>query len=68
MSTTIQISDNTIDVLKRIRQQLNASSYDEAIQQILRDARRQKSMYGYLGKTVSKKELLRDLRDERDRH
>ncbi len=68
MSTTIQVSDATVMVLRRIRQQFNASSYDEAIQHVLRDARRQRSLYGFLGKNISKKQILHGLRDKFDKY
>ncbi len=71
MVTTIQVDEKTILILKKLKEVLAASSYDEAITKIaIKHIRSEKSMAGslkkYTGK-LSKKEILEDLRDKNDR-
>jgi len=68
LTTTIQIDNSTIEALKRIKKREKASSYDEAIKKLL-SITVKGSMAGALArkKNYSKKELLKGLRDERDR-
>ena len=66
MPTTIQINSETLDLLKRFKDSLNAKSYDEVINKILKGGIK-KSMYGALGREKSMKNILRGLRDESDR-
>jgi len=65
MPTTIQIDDRTLKILKKVKEETNASSYDEAINKIVA-MRVKESLGGYLGKKPVK-EILRGLRDEKDR-
>ena len=65
MPTTIQIEDRTLKILKKVKEETNAYSYDEAINKIIA-ARVKEYLGGYLGKRPVK-EILRDLRDEKDR-
>jgi len=70
MPTTIQINESTLELLKKIKRELEASSYDEAISKMVINASRKESMAGYLGKYIgkkSRKEILHDLRDKNDR-
>ncbi|MBI2135334.1 hypothetical protein HYU09_05055 [Candidatus Woesearchaeota archaeon] len=66
MPTTIQIDNETLDLLKRFKNNLNAGSYNDVINAILKGGTK-KSMYGALGKEKNMKNILRGLRDERDR-
>ncbi|MBS3105535.1 hypothetical protein J4234_04715 [Candidatus Woesearchaeota archaeon] len=66
MPTTIQINSETLDLLKKFKGSLNAESYDDVINKILKGGVK-KSMYGALGKEKSMKNILRGLRDESDR-
>ena len=65
MPTTIQIGERTLKILKKVKEETRASSYDEAINKIVA-MRVKESLGGYLGKKPVK-EILRDLRDEEDR-
>ena len=66
MPTTIQINSETLDLLKKFKDSLNAESYDDVINKVLRGGVK-KSMYGALGKEKSMKNILRGLSDESDR-
>ncbi|MBI2572674.1 hypothetical protein HYV86_02340 [Candidatus Woesearchaeota archaeon] len=66
MVTTIQINDDTLNLLRKIKQETNSSSYDEAIRKIAAD-RVKESFAGYLGPKRSSKQILKDLRDKSDR-
>ena len=68
MPTTIQISETTLELLKKLKQELNAPSYDEAIVEITTQRTAKKSMAGSLAKyykNQSIKNILKDLQDER---
>ena len=65
MPTTIQINDRTLKILKKIKEETHSSSYDEAIHNIVL-TRSKESLAGYLGKRPVK-EILKDLRNEKDR-
>lgn len=65
MPTTIQIGERTLKILKKIKEETQASSYDEAINRIVA-TRQSASLAGYLGKRPVK-EILKGLRDEKDR-
>lgn len=66
MPTTIQIDNETLDLLKRFKNSLNADSYNDVINVILKGGVK-KSMYGALGKEKNMKSIARGLRDEQDR-
>ena len=66
MVTTVQIQDETLEVLKKVKAETHASSYDEAIRRIVVYRVKEKSLGGYLGARPSK-QLLKDLRDKHDR-
>lgn len=66
MVTTVQIQDETLELLKKVKAETNSSSYDEAIKKIVLLRVREKSMAGYLG-PKSSKQIMKDLRDKRDR-
>lgn len=71
MVTTIQVDEKTLLILKKLKQELYASSYDEAINKIaLRCLKPEKSMAGSLRKyagELSKSDILNELRDKNDR-
>ena len=66
MVTTVQISDETLELLKKIKEETKSSSYDEAIRKIV-SSRVNESFAGYLGPKRSSKDLMKDLRDKSDR-
>lgn len=67
MSTTVQVSDTTVGILKKLKVRYGLKSYDETIERLVEEAIRPKrSLFGALGKK-SKAEILKGLRDERDR-
>ena len=65
MPTTIQIGERTLKILKKVKDEINAASYDEAINKIV-TMRAKESLAGYLGRKPVK-EILKGLRDEKDR-
>ena len=65
MATTIQIEERTLKILKKIKHETHSSSYDEAIKKIVA-MRAKESLAGYLGAKPIK-DILKGLRDERDR-
>lgn len=70
MHTTIQINDTTLKLLKKIKEELKANSYDEAITRIVINSSKKESLAGFLGKYTgkkSRKEILHNLRDKNDR-
>ncbi|MBS3066219.1 hypothetical protein J4205_00190 [Candidatus Pacearchaeota archaeon] len=70
MPTTIQINESTLELLKKIKKELEASSYDEAITKMVINESQKESLAGFLGKYIgkkSRKEILHDLRDKNDR-
>lgn len=49
MSTTIQVKDDVQEMLDRIKKEINAKSYDEAIRYLFRKAKRmERSHFGSL--------------------
>lgn len=71
MVTTIQVNEKTIMLLKKLKQELEVSSYDDAINKIaIKCLKPEKSMAGslkrYTGK-LTKQDILNDLRDKNDR-
>ncbi|MCW7077214.1 MAG: hypothetical protein OCU18_08065 [Candidatus Syntrophoarchaeum sp.] len=67
MTTTIQVSRETLEVLRKIKERENLHSYDNVIQKLLKDAMKsERSAFGMLGKR-SMDEILEGLRDEEDR-
>lgn len=67
MPTTIQVHEDTLEMLKKMRQRTKTASYDETIHEIIKKATAKKeSLYGFLGKSTVK-HILKGLRDENDR-
>ncbi|MBI3334350.1 hypothetical protein HYZ97_02595 [Candidatus Pacearchaeota archaeon] len=69
MVTTIQVDEKTLLILKKLKEALEASSYDEAINKIaIRHLKPNKSMAGSLKrylKDENLKEILKELKEER---
>jgi len=70
MVTTIQVDEKTLLLLKKLKEELNVSSYDETINKIVlqRTKEKFKSMGGSLKKyykNKSLKEVLDELQKER---
>ncbi|MEK6947613.1 MAG: hypothetical protein AABX19_00060 [Nanoarchaeota archaeon] len=67
MTTTIQIGDDTLELLKRYKEQWKAETYDEVIKKFMTmKITNKKSFRGYLGKK-DMKFVMKDLRDKKDR-
>lgn len=69
MVTSIQIDERTLLLLKKLKQELNASSYDEAIVKIAVQRTKGKSVGGSLRKYLKKGEtlanIIKELQEER---
>jgi len=66
MVTTVQISDDTLELLKKMKAETKSSSYDEAIKKMVISCVREKSLAGYLG-LKSSVQLMKNLREKHDR-
>lgn len=67
MVTTVQIQDDTLELLKKAKEETHSNSYDEAIKKILFLTVKE-SFAGYLSRPgYSSKQLMKDLRDKHDR-
>lgn len=66
-TTTIQVETPTKQLLNELKLTFNSKTYDDVIRALAR--KKTKSMYGALakGKNVSAAEMMRNLRDKRDR-
>ncbi|MFA5857001.1 MAG: hypothetical protein WC867_06580 [Candidatus Pacearchaeota archaeon] len=71
MVTTIQVDEKTILLLKRLKQELDVSSYDDAINKMaMKCLKPEKSLAGSLKKYVkelSREDILDDLKEKDDR-
>ncbi len=67
MQTTIQISDQTLELLKKVKTDTGSRSYDEAITKMVLNSFKKESLAGYLGEKPIK-HLLHGLRDKNDRY
>ena len=67
-TTTIQVSDTTMQMLKKVKERTNSSSYDEAIKKLIQ-GQPIESMAGFLARKphYSREEILKGLRDKVDR-
>ena len=67
-TTTIQVENMTVHILKQLRDQYQEPSYDSLIRLLIRKATKPtRSLYGAGGK-LSRKEILNNLRDKHDRY
>ena len=64
--TTIQVQDRTLELLKKLKDETESSSYDEAIKKIIITRTKKESFYGFLGRKT-RAWILKDLRDKHDR-
>lgn len=70
MVTTIQVNDETLLILKKLKQMLQTASYDETIRKVaVKEITPKVSMRGSLKKYLKKgetvKDLLREMQEER---
>ena len=69
MATTIQINQHTLQILKKLKEEINAASYDETINRMITQ-KKKTSLAGSIGKEVGKKtrrEFLKNLREKNER-
>ena len=67
MVTTIQVNERTLLLLKKLKEELKAQSYDEAITKLAIKQTKEKSMAGSLAKYYKNtplKRILKDLQEE----
>ena len=66
MYTTIQVKESTMQMLKSLKEEKKAKSYDEAIRRVLKEQRKARfeSMRGTL---KGDWDIMEDLRDKHDR-
>ena len=69
MVTTIQINEKTLLLLKKLKEELKASSYDDAIIKISVQRTKKESYAGslksYMGKKETIKDMLKEMQEER---
>lgn len=68
MVTTIQVDERTLLLLKKLKQELKAVSYDEAITKIALQRSNKENIGGILKNNYKKdslKKILRELQEER---
>ncbi|MEK6889353.1 MAG: hypothetical protein AABW80_04575 [Nanoarchaeota archaeon] len=69
MVTTIQVDEKTLLILKKLKEALDASSYDEAINKVaVKHLRPKKSMAGSLAKyykNYSTEQMIKELKEDR---
>ena len=68
MATTIQVNEETLELLKKYKEQMHAETYDEVIRKFMTKGLGEyaKKFKGYLG-NLNRNELMKDLRDKKDR-
>nr|MDO8100753.1 hypothetical protein [Candidatus Njordarchaeota archaeon] len=67
MTTTVQVNEETLEILRQIKERRGFASYDEVIKLLIKEAIKPgRSMYGALGRK-SMAQILEGLRDEGDR-
>ncbi|MBI2146166.1 hypothetical protein HYU22_02405 [Candidatus Woesearchaeota archaeon] len=67
MTTTIQVREGTLKLLKHYKEQMKAKSYDEVIISFMSRGEYAKRFRGFLGKRT-RAWVLKDLRDKTDRY
>ncbi|MBI4016906.1 MAG: hypothetical protein HY363_04400 [Candidatus Aenigmarchaeota archaeon] len=63
-TTTIQVTEDVLEILKQVREEEGAPSYNATLRKMLLS--RKESLAGCLGPKLSMKDILKDLRDEED--
>ncbi len=66
MPTTIQINEETLELLKKVKHQTKAQTYDEVIQNFMKLSEYARTFRGFIGKKKSR-DLMHGLRDKKDR-
>ena len=66
MATTIQVQDDTLDLLKRYKEQHAYQTYDQTIKALMSLGDYAKSFRGFLGKK-DMAFVMKGLRDKKDR-
>lgn len=64
MVTTIQLQEETLVLLKKLRSISNAKSYDEVVGEMARKELKPASAYGALKGRITRKELQAFIREE----
>ena len=70
MATTIQVSNQTLEVLRKLKQQMQMESYEETIVELVKERGKKESLAGSLQKyrgKASLKDFLKEVRDKHDR-
>ena len=68
MTTTIQINERTLQLLKRLKEETCSNSYEEAIIKTVLNKNKEESFAGVLKEHISKKDsekLIKELQNER---
>ena len=65
MVTTVQIQEDTLELLKKVKEETKSASYDEAIKKMVL-MRVKESFAGYLA-DYSSKNVYKGVRDKRER-
>lgn len=69
MATTIQVSETTMQLLKKVKERTNSATYDEAIKKLIA-GQKEVSLAGFLARKphYTRAEILKDLRDKVDKY
>ncbi len=67
MTTTIQLQDETLELLKKVKEQTHAKTYDDVIKNFMSMGAYAKLYRGFLGKK-DMGYVLKDLRDKTNRY
>lgn len=67
MPTTIQVSEHMLIMLKKLKEETNATSYEEALEKSMKKWRIKETLAGFLGKKSSQ-EIMKGLKDKNDRY
>lgn len=67
MTTTIQINEDTLELLKKYKEQTKAHTYDDVIKNFMKMGAYAKTFKGYLGKK-NMSFVMAGLRDKKDRY
>jgi len=67
VTTTIQLEDQTIDWLRMYKKQHNLKTYDETIKFLFKVKTKDVEEFRGILKGISRKELMKDLRDKKNR-
>ena len=65
MVTTIQVSEKTMEQLKKMKQSQGLGSYDEVVQELILKSKSQRSLFGFLGTPQDSEKMFKYLKEER---